>query len=199
MAPRASLPWLLAGVFRATGGLEEGELRAAAHALREERSAPVPGREPAAIAADLAAGIACLIPVGHAMEVVAIRWRNQILENAKRAAFVSPLPEMAHNEIMGWSSFTELQIPIALVALSDAPPSSYEAAALGALEEEARGLGIPFRKVPPPRAGGFAGLLAQVDLGDRVSVEMADRTGAVATPVEAIRRFRERTGKEKDR
>ncbi len=36
LAPRASLPWLLAGVLRATGGVEDEEIAAAVRVLRAE-------------------------------------------------------------------------------------------------------------------------------------------------------------------
>ncbi len=36
-------------------------------------------------------------------EVVALRWRGQIQENAKHVAFSNVLPEMNHNEIEGWA------------------------------------------------------------------------------------------------
>ena len=36
------------------------------------------------------------------LEMVAVRWRGQISENAKQLAYSSTLPEMNHNEIVGW-------------------------------------------------------------------------------------------------
>jgi len=39
------------------------------------------------------------------LEVVNLRWRNQLHENAKVFAVGNLLPEMNHNEIMGWSRF----------------------------------------------------------------------------------------------
>ncbi|HET9104428.1 MAG TPA: bifunctional phosphoglucose/phosphomannose isomerase [Solirubrobacteraceae bacterium] len=39
---------------------------------------------------------------------VAYRWKTQINENAKRPAFATELPEMDHNEIVGWEGAAEL-------------------------------------------------------------------------------------------
>ena len=198
MAPRASLPWLLAGVFRAAGGIDDALIRDASAALREDRDAGIPGRDPVHLAAALEGRIACLIPAGSDLEPIALRWRNQILENAKQAAFVSPLPEMAHNEIMGWRHLRDAGAPvtfIALIARSVAPRTRETARAL---EREALDLGIPFIVVPPPRADGLAGQLAEVQLGDRMSVELADRLRVAATPVEAIRRLRGSMGNGKE-
>ena len=37
------------------------------------------------------------------LEMVAVRWRGQFSENGKSLAFSSALPEMNHNEIVGWA------------------------------------------------------------------------------------------------
>jgi len=36
------------------------------------------------------------------LDVIAVRWRSQISENAKQLAYSASLPEMNHNEIVGW-------------------------------------------------------------------------------------------------
>lgn len=197
LAPRASLPWLLVGCMRATGAIGAEEVAASVRCLRAERSSGTSGRDPVVLAGRMQGRLACLLPVGPSMEVVALRWRNQILENAEQAAIISPLPEMAHNEIMGWPHLRELRLPVSFFVLADLePPCARITSLLHALEEEAQRWGHPFAVVPPPSCGGLAGLLAQVYLGDRISVELADSRGVAATPVEAIRRLREIAGKE---
>jgi glucose/mannose-6-phosphate isomerase len=197
MAPRASLPWLLAGVFRATGGLGTEAVAEIAALLRRDRVGEDPGRDPKALAAAMEGRIVCLLPAGADMEPVAVRWRNQILENGKQAAIVSPVPEMAHNEIMGWPQLRETVPEIVFVGLPGPSKSSGTLMLLRALEAQARDNGHQFISVAPPPGGGFPALLADVQLGDRVSIELADRRGVAATPVEAIRRLRDRLGKEK--
>jgi glucose/mannose-6-phosphate isomerase len=39
---------------------------------------------------------------------IAYRWKTQINENAKTPAFFSELPELDHNEIVGWQGAGEL-------------------------------------------------------------------------------------------
>jgi glucose/mannose-6-phosphate isomerase len=39
---------------------------------------------------------------------IAYRWKTQINENAKQPSFASELPELDHNEIVGWESAREL-------------------------------------------------------------------------------------------
>lgn len=197
MAPRAALPWLLGGVLRALGADGEERIEAAVRLLREERDAPRPGRDPRAIADSIEGAIACLVPVGAAMETVAIRWRAQIMENAEQFAILSPLPEMGHNEVMGWGFLREIGIRLRCLALVEAhDPTGQYARILRALEREAARSEHILELVPPPMGEGLAALLAQVYLGDRVSIELADRRGVAATPVEAISRMRAMAGKE---
>jgi glucose/mannose-6-phosphate isomerase len=200
LAPRASLPWLLSGVLRALGGAGGDEVAETVLLLRAERDAPPEGRDPRRIAEAVDGRLVCLIPVGPAMETVAIRWRSQIVENAKQFAMVSPLPEMAHNEIMAWDFLREAGIRASFRVLWEraATPEPF-GKILVALEREAGRSGLPFEIVPPPEGDGLASLLAQVYLGDRVSMELADRRGVAATPVEAISRLRAMAGKEPSR
>ena len=72
---------------------------AAAH-LEEGRDALV------ARAAEIAEQLAGSVPVIYGCELtvpVAYRWKTQINENAKQHAFEHQLPELDHNEIVGWT------------------------------------------------------------------------------------------------
>ena len=40
--------------------------------------------------------------------VAAMRWKTQMNENAKVPAFSSALPELDHNEVVGWAAAPEL-------------------------------------------------------------------------------------------
>lgn len=53
------------------------------------------------------------------LEPANVRWRNQIHENAKTFAVGNLLPEMNHNEIMGWARFGDELGHLAVVALRD--------------------------------------------------------------------------------
>ncbi len=45
-----------------------------------------------------------VIYIGDKMEAVAVRWRQQINENAKMLCWHHVLPEMNHNELVGWKT-----------------------------------------------------------------------------------------------
>jgi glucose/mannose-6-phosphate isomerase len=53
------------------------------------------------------------------LDIVNLRWRGQINENAKSMAFGSLLPEMNHNEILGWQENPELLKKLVIISLED--------------------------------------------------------------------------------
>jgi len=53
------------------------------------------------------------------MEPVNLRWRGQFQENAKTLAFGNLLPEMNHNEIVGWDQIAHLTGRLSVIMLSD--------------------------------------------------------------------------------
>jgi glucose/mannose-6-phosphate isomerase len=57
-------------------------------------------------------------PVEH-LDTVNIRWRGQIAENAKQLSSGHVLPEMNHNELVGWEVLSELMKQMHVIFLSD--------------------------------------------------------------------------------
>lgn len=53
------------------------------------------------------------------MEPVNLRWRGQIEENSKMIAFGNLIPEMNHNEIVGWEHIAHLAGRLTVVMLKD--------------------------------------------------------------------------------
>jgi glucose/mannose-6-phosphate isomerase len=145
-------------------GAEDGEAKALARRLH--------GTIPVLAGADLAAP-------------AAYRWKTQINENADMPAFAGPLPELDHNELVGWASSPELG-PFAAVFLEDpgAHPRNLlrtaltaELAAPGAKTVErvmARG------DTPVER------LASLVMLGDLVSLYLAVLRGVDPEPVDVL-------------
>lgn len=52
-------------------------------------------------------------------DIVNLRWRGQLGENAKTLAYGNYLPEMNHNEIVGWQENTDLLRKISVIAIQD--------------------------------------------------------------------------------
>jgi glucose/mannose-6-phosphate isomerase len=53
------------------------------------------------------------------MEPVNLRWRGQLEENAKTLAYGNTLPEMNHNEIVGWDQIVHLTGRLSVIMLTD--------------------------------------------------------------------------------
>src|SRR5204863_3445884 len=53
-------------------------------------------------------------------DAVNVRWRGQLAENAKVLAFGNVLPEMNHNELVGWRVLQRQMHEMAVVFLRDA-------------------------------------------------------------------------------
>ena len=60
-----------------------------------------------------------IIYTSDKMEAVAMRWRCQFSENSQTLAFSNILPEMNHNEIMGWDPCTCILDDVHVVFLRD--------------------------------------------------------------------------------
>jgi glucose/mannose-6-phosphate isomerase len=104
--------------------LSEG-LQEASAILREGNAEYAPGRPASENAArSLARRLYGKLPLLYAGfglgEAVAQRWKAQINENAKCLAAVSILPELDHNEIVGWEVASPVRPHAFVVALRDA-------------------------------------------------------------------------------
>jgi glucose/mannose-6-phosphate isomerase len=164
---------------------------AAAHAERlvEEWGPAAPEDS---LAKSLARGLHGSVPqiAGAALTAsVAYRWKTQINENAKIPAFSHELPELDHNEVVGWSGAPELG-RFSAVFLSDCDQhprtrqrieltrSLIEPDAAATFVVESRG------ETPTER------MLSLVLLGDLTSVYLAVLRGVDPTPVEVIERLK---------
>jgi glucose/mannose-6-phosphate isomerase len=136
------------------------------------------------------------VPVVHGSgptAAVARRWRTQINENAKAAAFWSELPEADHNEICAWERGRDAA-PLVGVFLVDPDqhPRVHSRIALTAAEVERSG--APVITVGARGESRLERVLSLVLLGDLVSVYLAVLEGVDPTPVEPIERFKAALG-----
>ncbi len=128
---------------------------------------------------------------GHTVPV-ARRWKGQINENAKAPAFFNELPELDHNELMGWTSLPHVTASTLALFLGDeaGDPRLARRAALTAREYEA--LGVATEQVAARGASRLARLFSLVQLGDYASFYLALLYGVDPTPVDAIEAFKAR-------
>ncbi len=120
------------------------------------------------------------------MDAVAFRWRSQIEENAKNLGFHHALPEMNHNELVGWRYPEDVLRRVGVVLLRDR----------GDHPQNQRRFDLT-REVIVERAGAvheiwsegdslLARVLSAIYLGDFVSLYLAFLNKVDPTPVQVI-------------
>jgi len=123
------------------------------------------------------------------------RWRGQMAENAKTLAFGHVLPEMNHNEIVGWKTLETLMRGIQVIFLRDKEDHprvqkriDVTRAILGAHTDH-------ITEVWSEGTSLLTRIFSLVHLGDWVSLYLAVLHGVDPTPVEAINRLKEELAK----
>jgi len=202
LQPRAALGYLFlpAAVAAERLGLVQGFIRVAYEAVEYlEEKAGEWGRISSVgrnFAKQLASRLAGKIPVVYGTEgllgVAAYRWKCQFNENSKIPAFHHVLPEMNHNEIVGWHRPDDFSRRVEVIFLleEDDHPRVAKRVDITAdiLREKVSGVTVI-------RVGGRSRtekLLGAILLGDFVSVYLALLNGVDPTPVESIALLKER-------
>jgi glucose/mannose-6-phosphate isomerase len=125
---------------------------------------------------------------------VAYRWKTQINENAKVPAFAHSLPEMDHNEIVGWEPGGGGEA-FAAIFLKD---HDQHPRALHRIDLTAELITAGAASVELIETKGetrTARMLWTVMLGDLVSLELAARRGVDPSPVAVIESLKDRLGR----
>jgi glucose/mannose-6-phosphate isomerase len=124
---------------------------------------------------------------------IAYRWKTQLNENAKIPAFAHELPELDHNEIVGWQNASSLG-RFAAVFLDDADthPRVQERIALTRelIADGATGTYV----VASRGITAVERVFSLVLLGDLVSLYVAVLRGVDPTPVDVIEDLKGRLG-----
>lgn len=122
--------------------------------------------------------------------VIANRWVGQFSENAKVVAHRNELPEMNHNEIVGWSGERPLAGSARVVFLRDTDDHPRVARRIEITREEIAQSGAEVREVKSFGDSALARLVSLVLLGDFVSFYLAMLGGVDPTPVTPIDRLK---------
>jgi glucose/mannose-6-phosphate isomerase len=135
------------------------------------------------------------LPVVYAgqdhLDTVALRWKCQLNENAKQIALMNVVPEMNHNEILGFSRAEAFTKKTAVVLLrhpqGDHPQIKRRFDILrGILKSKTSGV----REVAAQGKSLMAQMLSVVYLGDFVSLYLAYLKKLDPTPIELIDRLK---------
>jgi glucose/mannose-6-phosphate isomerase len=173
-----------ADVAEAAGVLREGNI-----ALRPE--APE-GSTPAKTLARRLFGRQAVVYGAGLTVSAARRWKGQINENAKAPAFWNELPELDHNELMGWTSLPLVSEATLAVFLEDVHGDArlLRRVELTAAHLAAQGLAV--ERVSASGTARLARVLSLVQFGDYVSFYLALLYGVDPTPVAPIRELKAR-------
>jgi len=110
-------------IFQRLGILKKGdrELQEIYHFLKEQNElfSDPDDNEALLLAQELNDTLPIIYSDGAMMAPVNLRWRSQFEENAKTLAFGNTLPEMNHNEIVGWERIVHLTGRLSVVMLID--------------------------------------------------------------------------------
>jgi glucose/mannose-6-phosphate isomerase len=170
--------------------------RAAAARLRadDDRIGPVvpEAANPARRLARALQGRRLFVYAGNgATEAVALRWRQQLNENAKVHAHAAAVPELNHNAIVGWERPEADGAAAVVVLLRDVEDSDRVRLRLDWTADYARRQGARVCVVMVEPGSRLERLASLVRFGDYVSVYLALVNGVDPTPIPSIQELKQ--------
>jgi glucose/mannose-6-phosphate isomerase len=156
------------------------------HALatRWSPSQPAEGNDAKIVAGWLLGRIPVMWGSSGLMEAAALRFKNQVNENAKVPAFHSVLPELDHNEIEGWAPGAGEEFAIVALRHDGEPPDVADR--FDASLELVKGSGVPVREFRVEGRTDFERLFGTILLGDFASAYLAILRGIDPTPIPVL-------------
>ena len=141
------------------------------------------------ITEDISGNIPCIY-TEPSLEPVGYRWRCQIQENAKQLAFHHVIPEMNHNEIVGWTNSNPNIIPVLIRKENENAEIRNRFEALKNTAWKNTKVVEIFAKCD----NHLSKILETIYIGDMVSIELAKNNGVDPTPVEVIENLKKKLG-----
>lgn len=201
-SPRAAVfsSWVAwSGILAALGEADEPRalwseaMEAAITARGRWGSATPEERNPAKQLARRLAGRHLVVYGGsERLEPLASRWRTQINENAKLPGHSAVLPELNHNEIVGWERPGDLASRTTVVFLNDRDDPPEDAVRAGLTAEYVVAQGARAEVIEEPSGSRLSRWVSWVLLGDYVSLYLALLSGVDPTPIASIDAFKRR-------
>lgn len=148
------------------------------------------GNPAVAIAQTLNRRIGILYAAADLLEPVATRWRGQLNENAKTLAFSHTLPEMNHNEIVGWQVLADAMREMPVIFLRDSEDHPRVQTRIDITRSLLLASTGGITEVWSQGVSRLARMFSLVQLGDWVSLYLAAAHGVDPMPVAAIDRLK---------
>ncbi|MGH9213148.1 MAG: SIS domain-containing protein [Acidimicrobiales bacterium] len=144
------------------------------------------------IARTIGRTIPLVLGAGPIGQVAALRWKDQVNENAKAPAFAAALPEMCHNEICGWGQHGDVTRQVfTLVELRHDEEHPQETERFEMVREVMAEVVHDVVEVRAEGDGPLAQLFDLTFFGDVVSLHMALQEGIDPGPTPAKDPFRD--------
>lgn len=139
------------------------------------------------IAKDLYLKLPIIYSSADRFDVVNLRWRGQIAENAKTLAFGHVVPEMNHNEIVGWKVLRRImEEDTVVVFLRDRSDHPRVRVRMDITKDIVRQYAAKVVDVQSEGRSLLARMFSLIYLGDWVSFYLAILNGIDPTPVTVI-------------
>jgi glucose/mannose-6-phosphate isomerase len=131
-------------------------------------------------------GAAVYVYASETLEPVATRIRNQLNENAKLLAHSATVPELDHNEVVGWERPGAFARDGAVLMWRDREDSAAVALRLDLTAQYLRDQGAEIVELTEEDGSRLAREVSRVVFGDFLSFYLALVTGADPTPIASI-------------
>ena len=167
-------------------------LKFRSHIYRNPES---PANLPLKIAQRLLGKLPVVYSAFEHLDAVNIRWRGQISENAKHLAFGNVLPEMNHNEIVGWKVDRALMKQMSVIFLLDRGTHPRVRLREEITKKIVKSYASNVQEVSSEGRSLLARIMSLVYFGDWVSYYLAILTKQNPTPVTVIDYLKNELGK----
>lgn len=157
-------------------------------------SAPQEGNPAKAIAASLHGKLVAIYGSSSITDPAAVRWRGQLEENAKNLAFHHLLPEMNHNELVGWDLPPQVLQHVGVVFLRDRHDHPQVMRRFDLTRELVAEKAGSVHEVWGEGASTLARIFSIICLGDFVSFYLACLNAVDPTPVAVIELLKQKLG-----
>ena len=192
--PRAALgysffPLLLALAKARLIRSRQNEIHETIALLRKKAAAyskPVPRNLALRIAKKLHTKLPVVYSSADRFDSVNLRWRGQLAENAKMLAFGHVLPEMNHNELVGWNVLQTLMREMVVIFLRDKEDHDRVQVRMEITKKLVRAHVTEVLDIKSEGTSLLARMFSLIYLGDWVSFYLAILNKVDPTPVKVI-------------
>lgn len=122
--------------------------------------------------------------------VVALRWKGQLCENSKMLAYHNEIPEMNHNEIVGWGNNPDLLSELSVIWLRDKNDNERVRARQDITKTLLNDINIMQHEVSAEGENNVERLLDLINYGDWLSYWCAILHNTDPSPVEKINKLK---------